>query len=402
MDLVFSFHHALLDGWSAANLVRELVQDYLFHVGIDVPPIDTEDSLVDHARRACPSGEGGARRPRCKEFWRRALAGSRATTLESYVAHEPPATADANVTVLIPQWLQDAARELAKSRGLPMKSLLLAAHCVTLQRLSGDADVTTGLVTHGRPGRVGAEVAAGLFLNTIPIRLDDKPATWLDVVEHVARFERASHRYRRYPLQAMQSDAGRPLFTTAFNHVNYHLFAELAGTAGVELLGFEAKEQTNYALLVTAGIDPRTGRLSLRVSVDPAALAAWQVSEYANSFVRVLAAIVRSPERAIDLAADELAASDVDATRLRAGGGDSGCIRAGDRHDQLDVCRIGLRRGKNRGGIVGQRHAVGSAYRRDARSVPRADRDCARSSEGRRGSCAVGRELSSRADRRDD
>ena len=55
-----------------------------------------------------------------------------------------------------------------------MKSLLLAAHCVTLQRLSGEADVTTGLVTHGRPGRAGAEVAAGLFLNTIPIRLNEQ------------------------------------------------------------------------------------------------------------------------------------------------------------------------------------------------------------------------------------
>ena len=144
------------------------------------------------------------------------------------------------MTVLIPQWLQDAARQLAVSRGLPMKSLLLAAHCVTLQRLSGEADVTTGLVTHGRPGRAGAEMAAGLFLNTIPIRLDDSPATWLDAVEHIARFERASHRYRRYPLQAMQSDAGRSLFNTVFDFVNYHLFGELAGVTGVELLGFES------------------------------------------------------------------------------------------------------------------------------------------------------------------
>ena len=90
------------------------------------------------------------------------------------------------MTILIPQELQDSAINLSKSRGLPMKSMLLAAHCVTLQRLSGEADVTTGLVTHGRPGRAGAEVAAGLFLNTIPVRLDDKPATWLDAVERVA------------------------------------------------------------------------------------------------------------------------------------------------------------------------------------------------------------------------
>ena len=89
------------------------------------------------------------------------------------------------------------------------------------------------------------------------------------------------------------------------------VFAELADVTGVELLGFEAYEQTNYALLVTAGIDPRTGQLSLRVTGDPAVLTATQAREYANSFVRVLAAIVRSPERAIDVAGNELAARDV-------------------------------------------------------------------------------------------
>ncbi len=121
---------------------------------------------------------------------------------------------------------------LATSRGVPMKSLLLAAHCVTLQRLSGEPDVTTGLVTHGRPGMAGAEWPPGCFSTRFPIRLDKKPVTCVDAVEHIARLERTSHRYRRYPLQAMQSDAGRPLFNTAFNFVNYHLFAELGRATG--------------------------------------------------------------------------------------------------------------------------------------------------------------------------
>src|SRR5262249_41738247 len=47
------------------------------------------------------------------------------------------------------------------------------------------------------------------------------------------------------------------------------------------------------------------------VTGDRAALTATQAAEYANSFIRVLAAIVRSPERASDYAADELAAGDV-------------------------------------------------------------------------------------------
>lgn len=311
VELVFAFHHAALDGWSVANLIRELVQDYLFHLDFDVPPIDPQvhsaTMLAEHVRLERETLEN----PVVQQFWRRALSGSHATSLESFVAHGAPATADPNVTVLIPPWLQDAARQLAKARGVPLKSVLLAAHCVTLQRLSGEADITTGLVTHGRPGLAGAEVAAGLFLNTIPIRLDDKPTTWLDAIEHVADFERASHRYRRYPLQAMQSDAGRPLFNAVFDFINYHLFGQPSGVTGIELLDFEGYERTNYAVWVTAAMDPRSGRLSVRVSGDPAVLTAMQAREYANSLVRVLAAIVRSPGQAIDPAADELAARDV-------------------------------------------------------------------------------------------
>ena len=109
----------------------------------------------------------------------------------------------------------------------------------------------------------------------------------------------------------MQSDAGRPLFNAVFDFLNYHVFGAPAGDIGIELLEFDAHERTNFALWVTAAVHPRTGRLSLRVSGDPAVLTAPQASEYANSFVRVLAAIVRTPDGAIDLAADELSARDV-------------------------------------------------------------------------------------------
>lgn len=311
VDLVLAFHHAILDGWSVANLMRELVQDYLFRVGLDVPPIDgetcTSTILAEHARLEREARESSATR----EFWRRALAGSRATTVQSWVAHEAPTSSDPIATVSIPQWLQDATRQLAVSRGLPMKSMLLTAHCLTLRRAAGEVDVTTGLVTHGRPGRAGAEVAAGLFLNTIPVRLDDRHATYLDAVNHIANFERESHRHRRYPLHAMQSDAGRPLFNTVFDYLNYPVLGLPAGDIGVELLEFDAHERTNFALWVTASTDPRTGRLSLRVSGDPTMLSGEQASEYANSYVRVLAAMVRTPDGAIDSAADELAVRDV-------------------------------------------------------------------------------------------
>ena len=90
VDLVFAFHHAILDGWSVANLIRELVQDYLFRLGIDVPPIGTDvqsaTMLAEYVRLEKEARES----PAAQQFWRRALAGSRATSLDSFVAYEPP------------------------------------------------------------------------------------------------------------------------------------------------------------------------------------------------------------------------------------------------------------------------------------------------------------------------
>ena len=86
VDLVFAFHHAVLDGWSVANLMRELLQDYLFRLGLDVPAIDTEvhsaTMLAEQARLERAMLED----PAAQEFWRSALAGSRATSLDSFVA----------------------------------------------------------------------------------------------------------------------------------------------------------------------------------------------------------------------------------------------------------------------------------------------------------------------------
>ena len=104
----------------------------------------------------------------------------------------------------------------------------------------------------------------------------------------------------------MQSDAGRQLFDTAFNYINYHPLSAVASIAGIELLDLEVHEQTNFALVATVGIDPRTQRLFLLVNGDPQRVTAMQTHEYTHTFMRVLAAITRAPQQSLDFDADEL------------------------------------------------------------------------------------------------
>lgn len=53
-----------------------------------------------------------------------------------------------------------------------------------LQEITGEADITTGLITYDRYGNTGAESTVGFFLNTIPIQLVDDQHSWIGTAEY--------------------------------------------------------------------------------------------------------------------------------------------------------------------------------------------------------------------------
>ncbi|MFC3536783.1 amino acid adenylation domain-containing protein [Couchioplanes azureus] len=300
LDIVFSFHHAILDGWSVANLIGELVQDYLHAIGADVGPVAA-------AVAASPAGYVRAEREALSDeatrrYWRDRLHGVAPAPLESFRAYEPPGDgAPVTRRVPLPDRLHRAVHRFAHDHALAVKSVLFAAHCLTLRLLTGGADVLTGLVTHGRPEQPDAERLAGLFLNTVPVRLDPTPRSWLDTARALFDQERDGYPYRRYPLSAIQAEHGIEV-QTAFNYVNFHQLTPLVATAGVEVRDVEIWERTNFALLVNAITDPRDGSLQLRVDGDGRTVTAAQAGLFARHYLEILRRIVDHPRETADLA----------------------------------------------------------------------------------------------------
>ncbi|EEP73198.1 non-ribosomal peptide synthetase [Micromonospora sp. ATCC 39149] len=296
VDLVFSFHHVLLDGWSVATVVGDLLRDYLHLVGVDIDPpraavLPSPAAYVVEERRALASAAA-------RDFWTTRLDGAELTQIEGFRQYEPPGDEGVIVRhVPLPGDLEDRVRGFAAAHGLPVKSVLLAAHCLLLRLYAGTTDVTTGLVTHGRPDRAGAELVAGLFLNTVPLRITPGARTWLELVRQVHRQEQECHPHRRYPLHAIVGDrGGEPIFETAFNYVHMHVLTPLLELPQVELLGFDPWEETNFTLLVNVFVSPADRRVSLRVDADGRTLTPAQTDLLIDAYLRILARIVADPQ----------------------------------------------------------------------------------------------------------
>ncbi|WP_280186595.1 non-ribosomal peptide synthetase, partial [Nocardia gipuzkoensis] len=298
VDLVLSFHHAILDGWSVATSVLELLLDYLNHIGMTRTRIEATPHPATVLAEYAQAEQGAAHDTAAREYWLTALAGAEPTALTALGVHQPVGAGVPQARALVPRWLAERVSAFAARHQVPEKSVYLAAHCLALRALTGRADVTTGVVSHGRPDRAGAERVAGLFLNTLPIRLDSTATTWRAAVEQIARREREAYPFRRYPLRSILADGG-PVFETAFNFVNYHVFQPMLVLDGVRLLDFDVREETNFQLLVTAATDPRDGRMWLRVNGDHT-LTAEQCETVALTQLRMLAGLVADPDAVID------------------------------------------------------------------------------------------------------
>ena len=301
VDLVLSFHHALLDGGSVATLLQELLQDYAHGIGLDTGPIEVAvpPSSAAHVRLE----QSTLRSEEARRYWRDKLAGCEPLPIEAFSPHMPGTVHQpASRRVDLPGDLVERIRRFAAEHSLPVKSVLFAAHALTLAMLAGTRDVTTGLITHGRPELAGAERIAGLFLNTVPVRLDTARDSWLEVAREGFRQEQDGHPHRRYPLSAIQEDHGGPVLDTAFNYVHFRQLSHVLGLPGLRLREFRSWEENDFRLMVNAVTEPDATGMWLRIDCDGATFSAEQGDLFATGYLSILRRMVEQPHEQADFA----------------------------------------------------------------------------------------------------
>ena len=167
-----------MDGWSLPVLVRELLTLYAHEPG----PIVTTAARRAAARRP-PTAiiwPGSPRRtvPAAVAAWREALAGLEEPTYASWrraSAPRAPAVPE-QVALALSEELTAALTRQARPQGLTLNTYVQAAWAILLGRLTGRDDVVFGVTVAGRPPEIaGIESMVGLFINTLPLRVELPP-----------------------------------------------------------------------------------------------------------------------------------------------------------------------------------------------------------------------------------
>jgi amino acid adenylation domain-containing protein/non-ribosomal peptide synthase protein (TIGR01720 family) len=301
-NLTVSFHHAILDGWSVASMVTELLKRYLSLLGEQVDSVSPPLSIafrdfVALEQQAIASEE-------CQRYWMEKLNDSTFTKLPRW----PSIPRETNVQqvgvqdVPLSPEICEGLKQLALSAQVPLKSVLLAAHLRVLSLLGGQSDVLTGLVANGRPEQTDGERVLGLFLNTLPFRLRLSGGTWIDLVRSVFEAERELLPHRRYPMVEIQRrKGGQPLFETSFNFVHFHVYQRVLGLKNLQLLGGKFFEQTNFTFVADFSLEPNSSQIELSFAYDTSKLCSQQINRISGYYVRALAAMASEPLKRYEL-----------------------------------------------------------------------------------------------------
>jgi amino acid adenylation domain-containing protein len=290
-------NHAVIDGWSLHNLYDELLTCYSALLkGEDVPALPplttTFRDFIHLERKALESLE-------TREFWERRLDGCTVLKVprQGQLEEADGRRRCTRYDIGLPGELTEGLRGLARREAIPLKSVLLAAHLRVMGFLSGQRDVITGLSSNGRPETLDGQRIGGLFLNTLPVRLDLAGGTWRELARQVFELELQMMPHRRYPLSAIQARWGREtLLETSFVYLNFHVMEDIVRNRKMEAVGAGTFiEETAFVIMTAFQHSFTSPVLLLNVTYDQTVLSAEQMAAINEYYLATLEAMVGDP-----------------------------------------------------------------------------------------------------------
>ncbi|MEC4885101.1 MAG: amino acid adenylation domain-containing protein, partial [Scytonema sp. PMC 1070.18] len=297
VQITFAVHHAILDGWSLSLFITELTNLYFYLLDKRVP-LPPPSPTLQYSRFVALEQEALASENQ-REFWKGQLLGIPFTQLPRYpgaLKQRVPGRM-AKIDIILPKEIAQGLKNLSQRLGIPIKTVLLAIHMRLLAFCAGEQEVVTGLVCNGRPTEPDGDRILGLFLNTLPFRLQLTRGSWIDLIQATFHAEQALTPYRRFPVAEIQRlHAHQPLYETVFNFVHFHVYQGILELRDVELIKTQSFDETNIPFSVSWSQEILSDDLFLNITYNSNEFHQEQMAAYADYCTQMCAAVATHPE----------------------------------------------------------------------------------------------------------
>ncbi|HEX6640691.1 MAG TPA: amino acid adenylation domain-containing protein, partial [Thermoanaerobaculia bacterium] len=249
--LVFTSHHVLMDGWSMPLFFSELLA--LYRNGADLDALPRVRPYADYLSWLAQQDSNAA-----LDAWRDYLAGlDTATRLSGITDRAALQTVPERCESDLDGSLSARLQQLARERGLTLNTVVQGVWAILLGRLTGRDDVVFGVAVSGRPAELaGVEQMVGLFINTLPLRVQLRPAESLaSLLEGIQQSQSRLLAFQHTGLAEIQRAIGQTdLFDTMLVFDNYPLDRAAFATPGLglSLAGSAGRDATHYPLSLVA------------------------------------------------------------------------------------------------------------------------------------------------------
>lgn len=297
-QLVWTFHHILVDGRSLPRLLKEVFAFYeAFCQGQDLPlvPPHPYRGYIDWLYQQDFSV--------AETYWRQLLKGFKVPTPlpGNRISRDLSVFGHSEEQIQLSGALTSALQSVAQQYGITVNTFVQGAWALLLNHYCKTGDIVFGTTRACRHAPVeGAASMVGLLINTLPVRVRISPeiplSQWL---KQLRAQHMAVRPYEQTPLAQIQHwsevASGASLFDSLVVFENYSLGSLLQAQGGNWVhRNYQLFEQPNYPLTLIAQLDTQ---LSLKITCDRSRFEQATLTQLLNRLAILLENMVASPEQ---------------------------------------------------------------------------------------------------------
>ncbi|WP_176560098.1 non-ribosomal peptide synthase/polyketide synthase [Brevibacillus dissolubilis] len=248
--LIWSHHHIIMDGWCIPIILNDFFTIYgQLRQGAPLrpEPVYPYSTYIEWLEEQD--------KDEAKRTWHEYISDCEPTVLVPS-AGVSKGHQQAERVFVIDEKMTGGLSEVAKKYQVTLNSLFQTIWGLMLQRYSNTPDAVFGSVVSGRPAEVNnVEKIVGLFINTVPVRVQSSPEQrFTDILQQVQQASLSLESYHYLSLADIQAK-NQNLIDHILLFQNFPMGPEFLGRLndlelGYQIEGLDSFEQTNYDLNV--------------------------------------------------------------------------------------------------------------------------------------------------------